>query len=85
MATAMGSSVFVRLKDGSRVVLLADVAPTQADALRRSLDRWVRDGQALAVAHATGSVEDVSPQAIEAIEVVPTASQRRRSTTSERR
>lgn len=77
----MGSSVFVRLKDGSRVSLLADAEPPQADALRRSLDRWVRDGQVLSITHATGCVEDVSPQTVEAIEVV-TSPRRRKSTTS---
>jgi hypothetical protein len=66
----MGSSVYLRLKDGRLVSMLNDVDPRAAQALKENLDKWVKAGQTLSVTHATGKVEDLTPTGVQTVEVV---------------
>jgi hypothetical protein len=66
----MGSSVYLKMKDGRRVPMLADTDRQAADALKADLERWVQQGQTLSVTHASGEVEDLTPRGVQAIEVV---------------
>jgi hypothetical protein len=69
----MSSSIFLWLKDGSRMTLLQHADAPMAEAMRANLDKWVRDGQVLEIAHASGTVEETCRDTIERIEVVADA------------
>jgi hypothetical protein len=66
----MGTSVYLKLKDGRKVSMLTNAEPAAAEAMTAELHKWLRTGQTLAVTHATGSVEDVTPRGVALIEVV---------------
>ncbi|HEX3134079.1 MAG TPA: hypothetical protein VHX44_10920 [Planctomycetota bacterium] len=72
----MGSSVYLKLKNGRTVSLLTDADKAKADAMKSELDKWVQRGQTLSVTHASGTVEDVTPHGVHVIEVVETPSGR---------
>lgn len=69
----MGSSVYLKLKDGRKVSLLADADKEKADALKVRLEQRVQHGETLVVIHPSGAVEDVTPRGVQLIEVVETS------------
>lgn len=68
----MGSSVYLKLKDGRKVSLLSDADKEKAEAMKARLEERVRRGETLVVVHPTGTVEDVTPRGVQLIEVVET-------------
>lgn len=66
----MGSSVFLRFKDGRGVSLLENAAKPTAIAMKKHLDRWVKDGQTLHITHSNGSAEEITPRGVQMIEIV---------------
>jgi hypothetical protein len=68
----MGSSVFIRLKNGRTVSLLENAEKAAAEQMRAKLHRWVHTGQGLHITHLSGGIEDVTPSGVEAIEIVET-------------
>lgn len=66
----MGASIFLRLKNGKCVTLVDDEVRPVVDAVRANLDRWLRRGEALLIAHADGTIEEVTPREVESLEVV---------------
>lgn len=72
----MGTSVYLKLKDGRTVSLLTNAERAAAEAMRAELHKWLDTGQTLAVTHASGSVEDVTPRGVELIELVDTEPRR---------
>jgi hypothetical protein len=71
-AAPMGSSVYLKLKDGRKVSLLANADKEKADALKARLEERVQHGETLVVIHPSGAVEDVTPRGVQLIEVVET-------------
>lgn len=67
---AMGASILLHLKNGKRVTLVDDEVRPIVDAVRANLDRWLRRGEALLIAHADGTIEEVTPREVEAVEVL---------------
>ncbi len=66
----MGSSVYLKLKNGRMVSLLSGADKRAALAMKDHLDTWVTRGQTLSVANANGQVDEVTPRSVQAIEVV---------------
>ena len=66
----MGSSVYLKLRNGRVVPLLSGAEKRAALSMKDHLDSWVTDGQTLSVTNAHGRVEDITPRSVEAIEIV---------------
>jgi hypothetical protein len=73
LAYGMSSSVILRLKDGTMVAVLDDVDQPIADALCANLNKWTKNGDAIAITHASGCVDEIQPLAVDAIEVIEVA------------
>ena len=65
----MGSTVYLKLKNGRLVSMLDNAERGAAETMKRHLDRWVEDGQTLSITHANGSVEELTPTGVQLIEI----------------
>jgi hypothetical protein len=66
----MGSSVYLKLRDGRVVPLLSGADERAALAMKGHLDSWMASGHTLSVANAHGQVDDITPRSVRAIEIV---------------
>jgi hypothetical protein len=69
-ARPMGTSVYIRLKDGRSLPLKEGADSASAAVLKAHFEEWLRNGITLSVTDAQGRVEDITPRRVVAIEAI---------------
>jgi hypothetical protein len=71
-ARAMGTSVYLKLKDGRSLPLKEGADSASAAVVKAHFEEWLRNGITLSVTDAQGKVEDITPRRVVAIEMIDT-------------
>jgi hypothetical protein len=65
----MGTSVYVKLRDGRCIVLNRNVPDQHAQGVKAAFDRWLQTRQTVNITTAHGTIEELTPSRVVAIEI----------------
>jgi hypothetical protein len=65
----MGTSVYLKMKDGRLITVLEDADDLAARNFKDKLDRWVQTGESISLMHQSGSVDEITPRGVLAVEM----------------
>jgi hypothetical protein len=76
----MGTSVYLKLKDGSSFPIGADHEKDEAERVKAELEQWLTSGTTLTIANAKGQLEEVTPRRVLAIDLIESGADPRQVT-----